>query len=169
MDPLRGARVRPRASFSTGHRLQLARSRSTRTGKWAPYALALLPWTTDTQQAGCRTILAAFLNASFFFSVSSSCLLPFCLYTLSPLIPRSLFKSTLQSAAGGLISLLGCVGLFLPLRAVLVNPRGNHTLFFPLIPHASGLISRLGEDAGREVGQPDCMCRQAILNWCFVE
>lgn len=117
MDPLRGARVRPRASFSTGHRLQLARSRSTHTGKWAPYALALLSWTIDTQQAGCRTVLAAFLNASFFFSVSSSCLLPFCLYTPSPLIPRSLFKSTLQSAAGGLISLLGCGGVFLPLRA----------------------------------------------------
>lgn len=57
------------------------------------------------------------LSECFFFSVSSSCLLPFCLYTPSPLIPHWLFESTLQSAARGLISLLGCGGLFLSLRA----------------------------------------------------
>lgn len=46
VDPLCQARVGPGASLSTGHRLHHARSRSARTGKWAPYALALLPLST---------------------------------------------------------------------------------------------------------------------------
>lgn len=46
LDPLYQARVWPRASPSTGHRLHHARSCSACTGKWAPYALALLPLST---------------------------------------------------------------------------------------------------------------------------
>lgn len=78
VDPLCQARVLPAASLSTGHWLHHARSCSARTGKWAPYALALLPLSTDQRHPADRMQnRLCFLSKScflFLFLILSLCL-----------------------------------------------------------------------------------------------
>lgn len=132
----------------------------------------LCPRTIDTQQTGCRRVFAFFLNLKPFSSSVSASLL----YPLSPLMPCFYPKSTCQSAV---VSYNNLRGLFqgkglqhgvLYHRAVCSSKPlgGSRALFFSLIPHASGLISCVGGDTGREGGQACCMCGQVVLKWCFV-
>ncbi|KAM8762203.1 myotubularin-related protein 13 isoform 4-T4 [Acanthopagrus schlegelii] len=111
------ARVQPGASLSTGHRLHHARSCSARTGKWTPYALALLPLSTvhrhpaDRMQNDLR-----FLSKPFFLFLIL-CLvlhspLSCCVSFLNPLLRLLLSHNKLVS----LFQCRGCRGLSLPLR-----------------------------------------------------
>lgn len=144
LDLLCQARVWPRASLSTGHWLHHARSCSTHAGKWAPYALALLPLSTVHRHPAdgaqnhlcflstpCLLFLLLSVSASF---SPLSCLAPFLNPRLSLLQSpnnwRVLFQCRLQVAFS---ATLDWMFFYTPWRSC--------ELFVPLIPHVSWLIT----------------------------
>lgn len=117
VDPLCQARVQPGASLSTGHRLHHARSCSARTGKWTPYALALLPLSTVHRHPADRmqNHLRFLSKPCFLFLILCLVLhspLSCCVSFLNPLLRLLLSHNKLVS----LFQCRGCRGLSLPLR-----------------------------------------------------
>lgn len=95
VDPLCRARVQPWASFSTGHWLQHARSWSACTGKWAPYALDLLPQPTDHRHPANRMH-----NCLRFLSKSCFQFLPLFLSPLASFLSPLCFRGGLFNCRG---------------------------------------------------------------------
>lgn len=173
VDHLCQARVRPGASLSTGHRLHHAKSCSARTGKWAPYALALLPPSTDHRHPADRmqNRLCFPSKSCFLFLLLILCLTP---------LPRSHSRcplSCLASSLNPLLSLLqshnnlrrlfqcrGCRGPSLPLTAgCSFKPHGEATNCFSRSFHTrQGSLVVLEETrAGKQAKHTAC-----VDKWC---